>query len=283
MARYRSLLALSFGLATIASCAFAQTPVCEPDKVAQKYPDYAGKTVKIAVSPTSPPYTYSDPKDQERMTGLEVELIEGVMKCAGLKYEYLKGGWAGLLQSMFTGAADVMPGNVTYRADRAEKVDYVLYIHSGSAVVVYKGNPKGIVDILSMCGTTGSGTTGGASQFFIERQQKACAAAGKPPITFIPAQEADRAYRLVPVQRVDFAIDDVGSAAARVAVEPDMQMGFTATSDLINGFVVPKGNATMLKVVTEGMMVQEKNGQMAAILKKYGLSPELLAPVEARR
>lgn len=264
------------------SAAHAQSPSCEPDKVGEKYPDYAGKVVKIAVSPTQPPYAYSDPNDLDRMTGLEVELIENTMRCAGLKFEYIKGAWGGLLQSMFSGASDVMAGNVSYRADRAEKVDYILYQRAGSAVVVRKGNPKGIVDLVSLCGTTGSGTAGGSSQFYLERQAKVCVDAGRPPITFVPSVDAERAYRLVPVGRVDFAIDDAGSAMLRIGREPEMQLGFIATSDLVNGMVVTEGNATMLRIVTDGLKVQERDGTLAILMQKYRLPTDLLIPVEAR-
>lgn len=270
-------------LAVASTGARAQAPSCEPDKAAAKYPAYAGKVIKIAVSPTQPPYAYTDPSDLNRMTGLEVEMIEGAMRCAGFKFEFVKGVWAGLLQSMFSGASDVMAGNVNYRADRAEKVDFVLYARAGSAVVVHSGNPKKIVDTASLCGTLGSGTAGGTSSFFIERQNKVCADAGKPPIAFLPAPDAESAYRQVPIGRVDFAIDDAGSAALRVAREPEMETGFIAMSDLVGGFVIPKGNATMLQLVTDGLKVQERDGTLLALMKKYGLPLELLVPVEARK
>jgi hypothetical protein len=64
--------------------------------VAAKYPKYAGQTVEIAASLTGLPFTYADPANPNNMTEIEVEMIEGAMKCAGLKYEFNKGAWAGL-------------------------------------------------------------------------------------------------------------------------------------------------------------------------------------------
>jgi polar amino acid transport system substrate-binding protein len=269
--------------APIVGSAFADDARCEPDKVAAKYPTYAGKVVKIAASPTQQPYAYTDPKDPNRITGLEVEMIEGAMKCAGLKYEFVKGAWAGLLQAMFSSSADVMIGQINYRKDRAEKVDFVLYDRAGGTAVVQKGNPKKIGSVANLCGTTGSATVGGSSALLIDRESKACVAQGKPAIDFQPATDADSAYRQVTGGRNDFAMDDAGSAAARLANDSSLELGFTVVSDLVGGFVVDKGNSEILQVVSEGLQVQEKDGTLAALMKKYGLDPALLIPIEIRK
>jgi polar amino acid transport system substrate-binding protein len=275
-------LACAAGLlvACFATAAFADSPQCEPAKVATKYPDYAAKVVKIAVSPLQPPYASTDPSNPDKLTGLEVEMVEDAMKCAGLKYEFVRGAWSGLLQSMFNGASDVMIGSVTYRKDRGANVDFVLYTHSGQTAVVQKGNPKKITDMESLCGTTGSATVGGSSALLIAEQGKKCVSDGKPPIDFQPATDADSAYRQVVNARNDFAMDDSGSAAARVASEPDLQYAFTHKSELESGFVVPKGNAEMLRAVSEGLQVQENSGELAALMKKYGLDVGLLIPIK---
>jgi polar amino acid transport system substrate-binding protein len=270
-------------IAPFVGSALAGDARCEPEKVATKYPGYADKTVKIAASPTQPPYASTDPKDPNRLTGLEVEMIEGVMKCAGLKYEFVKGAWAGLLQAMFSGSADVMIGQINYRKDRAEKVDFVLYDRAGGTAVVQKGNPKKIVNVASLCGATGSATVGGSSALLIDRQSKACVAQGKPAIDFQPATDADAAYRQVEGGRNDFAMDDAGSAAVRLVSDPGLELGFTITTDLVGGFVVAKGNSQILQAVSEGLEVQEKNGSLAALMKKYGLDPALLMPIEVRQ
>jgi polar amino acid transport system substrate-binding protein len=259
----------------------AETAKCEPGKAAANYPSYAGKVVKIAATPTGIPFEYSNPKDPEQMTGLEVDMVESAMKCAGLKFEYEKGAWAGLLQAMFSGSADIMIGNVNFRPDRAEKVGFVLYMLAGGTVVVQKGNPKGINTLPDLCGKTGSATVGGSSALEIERQSKACVAQGKPPVDFQPASDADAAYRQVANGRNDFAMDDAGSAAARIASEPSLALAFTVKSDRRSGFVVAKGNTEIMKALTQGLEVEQSDGTLVALMKKYGLDVSLLTPVTA--
>lgn len=263
--------------------AHAQETQCEPAKVGQKYPAYAGRVVKIAVSPNQPPYSFADPQDPDRLVGIEVEMIEGAMNCAGLKFEYVKGAWSGVLAALMSGSSDVMIGNVNYRPDRAERASFILYMRAGQSVVVQRGNPKRITDVASLCGATGSATLGSSSALQIERQSKICVDNGKPPINFLPAADGNAAYRQLANARIDFEVDDASSAAARSAKEPEYEISYTVVTDFLSGFVVTKTNKAMLQIVADGMKVQERAGTVRALAAKYGLPAELLIPVEARQ
>ena len=279
----RSIFLLSTAVLILSSSTATASTQCDPGAVAARYPSYAGKVVKIAASPTQPPFAFVDPKNPDEMTGLEVEMIEGVMQCAGLRYELIKGAWAGLLPAVFAGSADVMIGNVNYRPDRAEKADFVLYVLAGQSVVVQKGNPRRISTQADLCGASGTATMGSSSAMQIQRLSQSCIERGKPPIAFQPAADADAAYRLVSNNRFDFAMDEAASASTRLLSEPNFELAYTATTDIKGGFVVTKGNKEMLAIVSDGMKVQEQNGTLLKLMKKYGLPPSLLVPVEARR
>src|SRR5690606_6000204 len=85
-----SLTAMACGLALMTGAAHAEI-ACEPEKAAEKYPDSSQRVVQIAASPTTPPFTYSDPENLDKLTGIEIEMVEFAMECAGLKYEFVKG------------------------------------------------------------------------------------------------------------------------------------------------------------------------------------------------
>ena len=275
-------LVLSF-ITAIATSAAAQTPQCEPEKVSQKYPTYAGKVVKIAVAPSNPPYTFVDPSSPERMTGFEVDLIEAAMACAGLKYEYWKGNWSGLLPTISSGASDVMIGAVNYRPDRAEKVDFILYFRTAQGVIVPKGNPKKIGEPSSLCGTTGTATIAGSSALMIERQSGACVQQGKAAIKFMPAADSDASYRQLPLGRFDFVMDDAVTANVHVAKDPEIEIAHTIVTDTYSGMVVRKGNDELSAIIANGLKVQESNSAITTAAKKYGFPAPLLVPVEIRK
>lgn len=260
----------------------AHAAPCEPNKVAVKYPAYAGKVIKIAASPFQPPFAFSNPQDLERMDGFEVEVIEKVMACAGLKYQYVKGAWGALLPTLFFGSTDVMIGAVNYRPDRAARVDFILYMRAALSIVVPRGNPKKIASMDDLCGKIGSSTLGGSPAQAIERQSLACTRRGRPAIDFRPAAESNASYRQVVNGRVDFVVDDAAAAGFRTRKQAELTIAHTAATNSLSGIVVTKGNTEMRRIVVDGLKVQEQDGTLAKLANKYGIPPEMIVPVVTR-
>jgi polar amino acid transport system substrate-binding protein len=280
MTRIRLILLPAFLFTFAVSSAYAAQ--CEPNKVAEKYPDYAGKIVKIAASPSQPPFAFSDPENMQQMSGLEAEMIEKAMSCAGLKFEYFKGAWSALLPALYSGSADVMIGAVNYRPERAARADFILYMRAGQSIIVLRDNPKNLTSMDSLCGHTGSSNANGSPAQSIQSQSKICTEHGKPAINFLPAVDTDAAYRQLINGRVDFVMDDAPAAAARIKKQTELMVAHTVTTDILSGMVVTKGNKEMLRVVADGLRAQQQDGTLANLMKKYGMPPETIIPIETR-
>src|SRR5262249_21628384 len=125
---------------------------CEPDKVATKYPGLAGKTIKIGADGDTRPYAYPDPKDLKHLIGLDVELAEETFKCIGLPIEWKLGPWSGQLPAVANGQTDLMWDSLYYSPERAQAMDFVVYMKAGTGVMVQKGNPKNIKSLDDFCG-----------------------------------------------------------------------------------------------------------------------------------
>ena len=255
---------------------------CEPEKALQKYPIYSKRPVQVATPTTIPPFAFSDPTNLEQMAGLEIEMIEFVMRCAGLKYQYVKGPFSALIQSTMSGSTDVMIGNVNYLPERAKRVDFIAYLRSGQSLIVPKGNPKKLTAVESLCGLKASSTVGGASSAEIERRSADCVKAGKSPINYIPSVDQEAAVRQLSNGRIDFVMDGSISAKKRVAVHSaDIDLSFTILTDLVIGPVVRKDNTEMRQAVLEGMQAMEREGKLKTLLAKYELT-DFARPVELR-
>lgn len=279
---HRLVAAFSFmALLTAGTSACAQS--CEPQKLATKYPGYVGKVINIAATPGFPPFTYSDPTNLDHLTGLEVELIESALNCAGLKPSYELGTWSSILPTIYSGSADVGIGNINYTAARAEKVDFIVFMRNAESVVVLKGNPKAIKTSLDLCGKSSTATVGGSAALEIDRQSKACVAAGKQPIQFQNAAEEEAAYRQLMNGRVDFVMGAAVSALARVAKTPEFAIAYTQPTNDATGMIVRKGNDEMAKIIFDGLKAMEAKGTIKALMAKYGLPDSLLIPVEIRK
>lgn len=276
MAAVLGLMASSFLCAASAEC--------QPDKATEKYPRSAARVVKVASTTSTLPFAYSDPANLDRLTGIEVDMIDFALRqCAGLRYEFLKGPFSSLIQTVMSGSSDVMIGNVNYTRQRAETVDFIAYMRSGQTVIVQHGNPGRLNGLDDLCGRTASSTVGGVSNAEVERQSAACVARGRPGITYIPAVDQEAAVRALANKRIDFVMDGSISAKQRVASHPhDASIGFTIVTDLIIGPVVRKDNEELRRAVLEGLQVLERSGRLKDLLAKYDLT-DFAQPVELRR
>ncbi|MFB8344598.1 transporter substrate-binding domain-containing protein [Brucella cytisi] len=257
----------------------ASASECKPSEAAEKYPKWSNQIVHIATVTTSPPFAFSDPKNPEHIIGIEAEIIEYTMQCAGLKYDFLKGPFASLIQSVTSGSTSIMIGNVNYRPERAQKLDFITFMESGQTVIVPKGNPKKIYELTHLCGKIGSSTVGGVGSGAIEKQTAACVAAGKSAITYVPSVDQEAALRLVVNRRADFGLDGSITAKDRVKAQADeLEAALTISTGLTIGPVVRKDEPELRQVVLDGMRTMEATGKLTQLLEKYHLS-EFARPI----
>lgn len=267
----RRLSLAVFGLTAMAASAHA---ACEPEKVAEKYPNLAGRPVQVATTPLYAPYSYAE---GEKMVGSDIEISERALECVGLTYEYTKGTWPSLLPTVLTGKTDVMVANLYYTEERAKQVDFIVYMKAGSAMLVLHGNPHNVKSMDDLCGLHTSVVAGSFSQPVIEAQSEKCVADGKPAINILVAPETDAAVRGLENGRLDFLLDNVGAAAVRVKDDPEkFQIAFVTTREVSVGNAVLKGNAELAQAYYEGMKEIYDNGTVAEIFGKYGLDEQLI-------
>jgi cystine transport system substrate-binding protein len=238
-----------------AARAFAGPADCDPAQAASRFPVYAHKVVAIGTNASYPPFSFSDPADFSRMTGLDVAIVTRALDCAGLKYQFVKGATAGLYPALFSGALDVMIGNIFIRPDRLERASFVLYMVNGQSLVVPAGNPGGITTPGGMC--------------------------GHEPIHYVAAEDQESAYRALANGRTDMVMDGAASAGLRVrAPTSGFTIAFTLYTGMKSGVIVPKGNTEMLRAIADGMKQLQSSGVLHALMLEYGLQPDWLIPVE---
>lgn len=267
-----SLLVVMSGLVSMTAVANA---ACEPEKAAQKYPTFAGKAVKIAISPLYAPFAYSE-TGSDKLIGGDVEISEAALACVGLKSEYVKGVFTSLLPTVLNGQTDIINANLFYTEERAKNVDFVVYMKAGAALVVPKGNEHKVKSMDDLCGLTTSAVMGSFSQKALEEQSQKCVAAGKTALNIIVATETDAAVRGLMNKRIDFLLDNAGAAVVRVKDDPnDLEIAFTQERDVKVGVAAKKGNDEILQAYLDGLKEIYQNGTTAKILAKYGMDGSL--------
>lgn len=274
--------AMLMATSLFSSAAYAQTPSCEPQRAAEKFPSYVARTVQVGANPTYPPFSYSDQADRSSLTGLDIEIVEHAMRCAGLKYEFVTGQTSGLYPALFSGSLDAMVGNIFIRPDRTDRAGFVLYMINGQSLVVKSGNPMKIASTIDMCGKRATGLYVGSSAIAVKKISDGCVSAGKPPIEYTAAADQEQSYRALENERADMVMDGAASAALRVksADAHPFEIAFTLQTDIKSGVIAPKANSEMLTVLANGLLDLQQSGKLKELMIKYGLDPDWLIPVE---
>jgi polar amino acid transport system substrate-binding protein len=272
---WTAALAVAMSVA-LAAEAMAQSPACEPDKLATKYPSLAGKTVKIGADPQTPPYTMRDPKDFNKVIGFDTDLAAAVLDCHGIKHEMFLGGWSGLLPATVSGQVDVFWNNLYYTAERAKQVDYVLYMQAGTGALTQKGNPKGITGVDKSCGATVAVGLGTVEEAAMKKEDESCKAAGKPGVTIMTYPDLAAGIRLVQTARADIMLTDLALVDSLAIDNPTLyERAYKIMTGFNIGAAVKNGNEDLLKAIYDGLAVLQANGKQAELFKKYKMDPEL--------
>jgi polar amino acid transport system substrate-binding protein len=250
---------------------------CEPTKIATKYPSLAGKTIKIGISAADKPMTFRDPNDPNKFTGYNVEYARAAFACIGAPIEFSVAGWPGLLPSLVAGQIDIMWDELFYTPERAKSVDFVLYSTAGDAVVVPKGNPKNIHNLMDLCGLRAVSQLGGTENGTLQKTSQDCVDAHRAPIAISVSQDRPSGLRELDNARVD-AYLGIGTTSA---YDPSVYfIAYTYSSGLKVGVGVRKGDTDMEHALYDAIKIIQADGSDKKIYEAFGLSPALAEPTQ---
>jgi polar amino acid transport system substrate-binding protein len=280
----RSVLALVLALTLGIGAAQAQQPRCEPEKLAQKYPQLAGKTLKIGVDPQSPPYSMRDAKDFDKIIGVDADLARAVLDCAGAKYTFFIGGWSGLMPALLAGQIDVFWNNLYYTPERGKQANYVMYMNASTGTLTQPGNPSKLTGMGDLCGKTVAYGLGAVEEAMIKKQNDACKAAGKPAVTTMTYPDLASGMRLIESKRADVMLHDQALVRGIAKSNP---AAFGNAFKELNGFnigvAVRKKDSDLLKAIDDGLRVIQASGKQNEIFVKYGVDTDLQLKAEIRQ
>jgi polar amino acid transport system substrate-binding protein len=271
------LFALSILLGVSAASA---APLCEPAKLATKYPGLAGKKIKIGQDGESRPFSFRDPKDFNHLIGLDADVARAVFACAGVPVEFTTGAWSGLIPAAMSGQIDVMWDTLLYTAERAKKLDFVAYMNSATGVMVLKGNPKKIKSLDDLCGRSATANLGTTQEAMLREASTKCVAAGKKPVDVITSTDMPAGTRLVQNARADALATNkfYGDAMAETNKEVEMAFGIVTNARIASG--TAKGNDDLVKAMFDGLSVLRGNGELKKIFETYKVDYSLVTDPE---
>jgi polar amino acid transport system substrate-binding protein len=264
------VLALALLCAVCPVPAHADDTACEPTKLASKYPGLAGKTIKIGQDGESVPFSQRDPKDLTKLIGLDADLARATFACVGVPIDFTIGTWSGLIPAAMSGQVDIMWDTLLYTAERAKKLDFVVYMNAATGMLVAKGNPKNAHTLDDLCGLTATTQLGTTQEAMLREANAKCTAAGKSAVTIILSQDMPSSLRLVQSGRADLAAVNKFVGDSMIASSPDkVQSAFDVVTGAKISVGIAKGNPDLVKAIKDGLATIRANGTEKAIYEKY--------------
>ncbi|MEU4238653.1 EAL domain-containing protein [Actinoplanes sp. NPDC026619] len=114
--------------------------------------------------------------DGRTIIGFEPDLADAIGKVLGVRVEIVTGSFQTALDKVADGTYDGVLSAMTDTVDREKKADFVDYFAAGSSIIVQRGNPRGVVDLASLCGQVVAIEKGTSQADLLHRSQSACKA-----------------------------------------------------------------------------------------------------------
>lgn len=273
--------AFAVSVALLNGPASAETPVCAPTALAQKYPGLAGKTLLMGADGQTPPYAFLDPKTNT-LIGSDIELAKAAFDCLGVKYEIRSAAWSGIFPAVVAGQMDLM-FYIYYNKKRVQQGDFVVYMKAGTGAITQKGNPGHIKSNDDLCGKTVAVGLGTVEEAQMKELGGKCTASGKETVTVMTYPDHAAGFRLVANQRADIMLTDLALVDRTVMDSPGVyERAYGVISGFQIGVAVKKGNAELAGALLDALKILQADGTQKAIFRKYGVDPALELPAELK-
>lgn len=228
--------------------------------------------ITVGISP-SPPFTSLNPETQ-KAEGLEVEIDEAAIKWAGIdkiKYEVMPFGQ--LIPALLANRIDMVAA-LHITPDRKKVISFTgpAYWY-GPGILVKTGNPDGIKSYDDLKGKQIGAIAGSAADEYLR----------KVGADVIPFQTDADQFSAVATGRVSAIVDDDTKINLFLAANKELPMellkGVKVPDELIftygYGYVrsgLRKEDCSLRSAISQGLSEVRGNGNVSALLKKYGFS-----------
>ncbi|WP_329045934.1 ABC transporter substrate-binding protein [Amycolatopsis sp. NBC_01488] len=221
--------------------------------------------------------------DDKTVIGVEPDLAQLVADVLGLKLDLQASSWENLFLSVENRQFDAGFSNITVTEERKDKYDFATYRKDTIAFEVK--NEKNISvrepkDIAGLTVGVGAGTNQEQILLRWDQQNKA---AGLAPVKFQYYQATSDYYLALQSGRIDAYVGPNPTSAYHVAVDGKTKIVGTVSG----GGAIPADIAAMtkkddglVKALQQALDTVIKNGQYAAVLKRWNLASEALPASE---
>jgi polar amino acid transport system substrate-binding protein len=250
--------------------AAADTSQCKT--IRAKYPDLP-KAWDVAISPYNGALEQVDPKNPDKIIGIEPDIVQSIATCLGAKVSFKSQPFASVIKSLTSGTAQIGLTGLFVTPARVEVISMVSYMKSVDAMFTLKDNASTFQSPDDMCGKKIGQTVGTAEADYVSAYSKTCEEKGKPSIKVSLLQDLGSLYANIENKRIDGTI---GSDALEPLINESYKGKIvstfkvpTLTLPVAFGISAKTADSHLAEAVHDVMTTLHDDGTIGKLLTKW--------------
>jgi polar amino acid transport system substrate-binding protein len=229
-------------------------------------------TLVVAIDPTFAPYEYTD--DSGAITGYTPAIMQQVAKVLGVKVDYQKMAFSGIIPALIAGSVDAEGSSLNVTAERAGKVLFVAPFGKSVNAVMTRADDKRLdastLAIESLAGLSAAVKTTSAPEQLVKQFNADLKAKGLAPIKIVGVDSVDQTLSALMTRRADFILDDITVLGSLLKQHPDTlrQVGELGASQWIS-WATRKDDVRLNKVISDQIIAMKDTGELQKLQQQY--------------
>lgn len=224
-------------------------------------------TFSVAINPDIAPVKFLD--DQGEVAGLNPELLEAAGKLMGLEVEFQKASFDALVPGLESQRFDVIASIGDFK-ERQEKIDFIDYLTTGSALIVATDFEGDEVAEEDLCGMSLSFVRGTYQQGQIEGISEECTSAGADGVEATGYGDANAALLSVNSGQAEGFWGDLQQLAYNEKTSPEKYKVVAEESSGPYGIGINKEDTEFRDALQAALLELVANGTYDQTLEKWG-------------
>lgn len=232
----------------------------------------SGGTITFGMSATFPPFEYIE---DGKLVGFDIDLAALLAKRMALTSTVVTQDFSGLIPAVLGKRIDAIISGMYINAERSQVVDFVPYLLVGNQMLVRKGNPSGLSDLMSLCGHRVAAPVGTVFETSAKKAGAACVAAGKPELSLLSLTGTTTCALALSQDRADAIIVSTPTSVALIQNTPGAfePAGDPFDNETKIGVAVSKDNPALESGLRAAMADLVADGSYTKLLARWKLPP----------
>jgi polar amino acid transport system substrate-binding protein len=225
----------------------------------------------VAIDPTFAPYEYTD--NQGAIVGYDPSILEAIAKNAGVKVDYQKMAFTGIIPGLIAGSFDFSGSALNVTAERAKRIGYTIPLSKTVNAVLKRAGDERIRDSKpeALAGLKVAVKATTQPEQYMKTVSADLVAKGMKPIDILSVDTVEQTVAALVNKRVDFVVDDVsvlGNLTKQRSDQPLEIVGEIGPSQYI-AWGVRKDDNKLREFLDAQIMDLKKSGKLTELQKQF--------------